>query len=115
MTHFSYTDKSMLKTTSGVVLGAVLTIGLISSIAFAQQALSAEELKAHIEKQQVALDAAIANRDKTQQELEAKRLAFEAQSTKQAEIETRMKELCEEQEAVLPGSMENCMSGKTTK
>lgn len=93
----------------------VLVVGLVSSPAFAQQALSPEELQAHIEKQQAALDAAIANRDKTQAELEAKRKAFEEQTAKQEAIEAKMKELCEEQEEIKPGSMENCMAGKTTK
>ena len=30
-------------------------------------------------------------------------------------IEAKMKELCEEQEEIQPGSLENCMAGKTTK
>ncbi|MEE9334638.1 MAG: hypothetical protein V3U65_11180 [Granulosicoccaceae bacterium] len=93
----------------------VFFVGLISSTAFAQSALSPEELQAHIEKQQAALDAAIANRDKTQEALEAKRVEFEQQTAKQEAIQARMKALCEEQEEIKPGSMENCMAGKTTK
>jgi len=108
MTHVHHITKTMINLTCGVAL----VIGLTASSAFAQQTLSPEELKAHIEKQQAALDAAIANRDKTQRELEAKRMAYEAQQAKQLEIEEKMKALCEEQEAIKPGSMDDCMGGK---
>ena len=111
MTVFSHIFKSLFNAAGGVVL----LVGLVFSPAFAQQALSAEELQAYIEKQQVALDAVIANRDRTQAALEAKRKAHEEQTAKQEAIEARMKKLCEEQEEIQPGSMENCLAGKTTK
>ncbi len=79
------------------------------------KAVTAEELAAHIEKQQAALDAAIENRDNTQKELELKRKALETQEKKQSELETKMKMLCEEQEAVKPGTMDECMASITPK
>lgn len=115
MTHFSAIYKSIINVASGVVIASALSVGLLSSAAFAQQAVTAEDLQVIIEQQQAELDAAIAKRDKTQRELEAKRMAFEKQNAKQKEIEARMEELCKEQELVKPGSLENCMAGKTTK
>jgi len=39
-------------------------------------------------------------------------VAFEAQQAEKVKIEAKMKELCEEQEALKPGSMDDCMAGK---
>ncbi len=111
MIQLSHVTKTVLTAASGVVL----VIGLISSPVFAQQALSADELKAHIEKQQAALDAAIANRDRTQAALESKRKAFEEQTAKQEAVEAKMKELCEQQEELKPGTLENCLAAINTK
>jgi len=111
MTYLSHLSKTLLTAASGVVLGA----GLMSSSVFAQQSLSPEELQAHIDKQQAALDAAIANRDKTQAALEAKREAYEEQVAKQEAVEAKMKELCEKQEELQPGTLEDCMAALNTK
>jgi predicted Holliday junction resolvase-like endonuclease len=93
----------------------LLGLGLLLTSAAAQKALTVEELQAHIEEQQAELEAAIENQESTKKELEMQRKALEAQSAKQEELEASMKKLCEEQEAVKPGSMEDCMSSITPK
>jgi len=108
MTHVHH----IVNTIRNVSCGVAVVIGLTASTAMAQQSISPEELQALIEKKQAALQAAIENRDKTQRELEAKRVAFEAQQAEKVKIEAKMKELCEEQEALKPGSMDDCMAGK---
>lgn len=94
---------------------ALLGMGVICTSAFAQKALTAEELEEHIKEQQAELEAAIENQENTKKELEMQRKALEVQAAKQAELEASMKKLCEEQEAVQPGSMENCMASITPK
>ncbi len=93
----------------------LLVLGVFCSTALAQKALTAEELEAHIKEQQAELEAAIENQENTKKELEMQRKALEVQAAKQAELEASMKKLCEEQEAVQPGSMEKCMSSITPK
>jgi len=98
-------------------LRSVIVFSLVvgfSQMAFAADDDKAAEAKAAIEKQlaeaQRLLDSDLAS----QKETEAKRQAIEeklaARKEREQEILSELKELCEEQETISPGTMESCMA-----
>lgn len=75
-----------------------------------QKQLSVEELEAYIAEQKVVLEKAQANRDKTQKKVDEVKAALAEQDARKARVEKELEALCKEQEALEPGTYEDCKS-----
>ncbi|ASJ72467.1 hypothetical protein [Granulosicoccus antarcticus] len=92
----------------------VLLVLLLSTSAFAsaqQKELSIDELEAYIAEQKVVLGEARANREKTQEKVDEVRDAISEQDARKALVEEELETLCSEQEALKPGTYEDCKAG----
>lgn len=92
-----------------VALVAMMSTAATSS-AYAQETSTVEQLKKQLEEQRIALEEAIANRESTAAKAEEiKQELAESEERRQA-VEEEMTELCEEQEELKAGSLEECLS-----
>ena len=92
--------------------GAVFltTALLVSTAGFAQENMSVEELEEQLEQERVALQEAIANREATAARVEEIKQALAESESQKGEVEEEIAALCEEQESLVPGSLEECLS-----
>ena len=96
-----------------VILASVLlalSLGVPVWAAAQQKQLSVEELEAYIAEQKTVLEEAQANRDKTQKKVDEVKEALAEQDARKALVEDELETLCKEQEALKPGTYEDCKS-----
>lgn len=90
---------------SALVAGALLLGGAVQ----AQTAADVNKLKLQLEKQKLALQEAIADREATAARVdEIKAMLVDSKETK-SQIEEEVKMLCEEKEELQAGSFDECM------
>jgi len=93
---------------------AILIVGLLfwASGSLAQdQEMSVKELEAYIAEQRAALEQVIENRDATEKQAMDIKKAGDEQRERQAKLEEEIRALCEEQEEVEPGTLDECLQG----
>lgn len=76
----------------------------------AQQAVNLEELEKLLEEQQKALEEVESNREATEAQAQQAREALAEHESRSKKIQEEFEALCKEQEALKPGSLEECMS-----
>lgn len=90
-------------------MSATLVSGLVSA---QQKSMTIEELEQYIEEQKAALEEVIINRNETEKKALEVREALEEQDARRQLVEEELDMLCTEQEALKPGTYEECKAGK---
>ncbi len=93
---------------------AVALVAIITSAttgpAYAQENLTVEQLKKQLDEQRIALEEVIANRESTAAKAEEIKQKLLESGEQQRSAEEELTELCEEQEELKAGSLEECLS-----
>ena len=94
-----------------VVISTLFALGMLcANGATAQSDMSLEELEKLVEQQKAALEEAIANREATKERAADVREKLSESEERKRAVEEELAQLCEEQEAAQPGTLEDCMS-----
>jgi len=90
----------------------VVSAGLLalSGLAAAQEKLSLEDLEKLIAEQRTALEEAIADREATAANADVLRKNLEQARKRSLQVEEELTALCNEQEALIEGSFDECMA-----
>ncbi len=97
-------------------LRSVKSVSLVALmvLVFSPPLFAADDDKAALEKQlaeaQRLLEADMANQKETEEKRQAIEERLAAQKEREQEILDELKQLCEEQETISPGSMQSCMA-----
>jgi len=86
-----------------------ITLFALSSVAYAQEALSVEELEALLERKKAALDGSIEEREVTAEKQREIVGLLAIQDAENEEIEEELRILCKEHDEVESGSLEECL------
>lgn len=103
---FSVPSLSRLVRIAGI---AAMTVALATPVV-AQDAASLEELEKQVEQQRVALEEAIANREKTAAKAKTIKERLSESEKRQKLVEEELEALCAEQEELQAGTLESCLN-----
>lgn len=95
-----------------VGLSAALLLGVSAAVAqdSAPQEMTLDELEAYIAEQKAALESVIANKEKTEREVENVQQALEQITARESEFVAEIEALCDEREELEPGTREGCLT-----
>ncbi len=91
-------------------LSVLFVLSVLSFFAVAQQSMTVDELQQYINEQKEALAQVEANRAETAKKAAEVKAALMEQEARRAEVEAEFKALCEEQDKIKPGSMDDCLA-----
>lgn len=99
------------KTNRTIFQAAVfITCCSLAGLVSAQQGASAEDLQKLLDQQKESLAEVEANREATEAQAQQVRDALAEQEKRKSKMEAEYEALCKEQEALKPGSYNDCMS-----
>jgi len=96
-----------------LIISVCMSAAIVSELAGAQQkSMTIEELEQYIQEQKAALEEVIINRDETEKKALEVREALEEQDARRQLVEEELDMLCTEQEALKPGTYDECTAAK---
>jgi septal ring factor EnvC (AmiA/AmiB activator) len=104
----SFNPADIVKTAALVLLVCLASVA--AGNLHAQQTVNIEELEKLLEEQQKALEEVESNREATEAQAQQAREALAEHESRSEKVKEEFEALCKEQEALKPGSLDDCMS-----
>lgn len=100
---------SLSRCSSSWVVLLISAVFFMPVAAFSQQKeLTVEELEKYLEQQKAALEEVRLNREQTEAKALEVKQALAEQEARRVKLEQELEALCEEQEAINPGTYDDC-------